>query len=80
LAPIYINSSGVPTVADCIIDVTTANTDLNDYKTAGFYYFTSNYTPTNVPPNSTLNGILEVITDNGYGTAASYVVKQIWHR
>ncbi len=52
--------------------VTTANTNLNDYTTAGVYYFNTNVTPTNIPSGT--NGWLEVI-HSGYEA-----VKQIWYR
>lgn len=50
--------------------VTTAETDLNDYKTGGTYIFSSLYTPTNIPKGT--EGTLFVL-----GTEDS-VIKQIW--
>lgn len=51
--------------------VTTAGTDLNDYKTSGVFYFSSSYTPANIPGG--VNGFLIVITNGN-------AVKQIWLR
>ena len=54
--------------------VTEAGTNLNDYKTTGWYFFPSaDYTPTNVPAG--VNGWLQVIKPAG-----SSWVKQIWYR
>ena len=53
--------------------VTTASTDLNDYKTTGIYYFTSSYTPTNIPIG--VNGWLMVIN-----APNASQVKQMWWR
>ena len=53
-------------------DVTTKNTNLDDYRTSGCYFFTSSYTPTNAP---SANGFLLVIA-NEKGT----MVKQVWFR
>ena len=55
--------------------VDTTNTDLNDYKTSGIYYFRVDYAPTNRPTGS--NGWLEVFTGEQGG---DIVVKQIWYR
>lgn len=54
------------------INVTTTGTNLNDYKTPGFYYFSANYPPTNVPTGT--NGWLVVLTSN-FST-----IKQLWFR
>lgn len=51
--------------------VTTKNTDLNDYRTTGIYYFSQTYAPTNIPVG--VNGWLQVMTDGN-------TVKQIWYR
>lgn len=52
--------------------ITTANTNANDYKTTGFYFFTNTYLPTNAP-SGTANGWLQVIE------LSNTAVKQIWH-
>lgn len=46
--------------------------DLNDFKTAGEYYFDNSHTPTNIP-NSNNNGVLIVIETDS-------IIKQIWMR
>lgn len=51
--------------------VETANQNLNDYVTEGRYYFSAEYTPTNIPAG--INGFLEVFVGNG-------VIKQFWYR
>lgn len=82
LAPVYINSSGLPTVADGVIRVDTASTNLNDYITKGVYYFSSSYTPLNVPPlpsSTIVNGTLEVIA-NDTKTSDATLIKQFWYR
>ena len=53
--------------------VNTTGTDLNDYREAGIYYFTSNYTPTNIPVG--VNGWLMVLKPPGDAH-----VKQLWFR
>ncbi len=52
--------------------ITTASEDLDNYKTAGIYYFSTSYTPTNIPAG--VNGWLLVLT---YGSSA---IKQVWFR
>ncbi len=52
--------------------VKTADTDLNDYIEDGTYYFSTSYTPLNIPSGS--NGWLQVFSSNQLG------VKQIWYR
>lgn len=52
--------------------VTIPETDLNDYKTEGRWYFNTTVTPKNIPVGS--NGWLDVI-DSGYDN-----IKQIWDR
>lgn len=52
--------------------ITTTGTDLNDYQTDGWYWFSSSYTPTNIPSGVT-NGWLQVIST---GT----LTKQVWYR
>lgn len=47
-------------------------TDLNDYLYSGVYYFSSSYTPTNIPSGT--NGWLTVMR------ADSGAIKQLWHR
>ncbi|MDE6208449.1 MAG: DUF859 domain-containing protein [Lachnospiraceae bacterium] len=53
--------------------VTEVGTNLNNYLTDGSYYFSSSFTPNNIPVGT--DGWLQVIT-NGTGT----VIKQIWHK
>lgn len=52
-------------------NVNTIDTNLDDYKTPGIYYFSSSYTPTNIPIG--VNGMLIVIIHNK-------LMKQIWMR
>lgn len=58
-----------------VINVVVANTDLDDYKEDGEFYFGVDYTPTNIPVG--VNGWLKVVTgvQQGYN-----IVKQIWYR
>lgn len=70
-----VNAENLNKLFNKAINVTTAGTNLNDYKSDGEWYFGVDYTPTNIPAGS--NGWLKVITgiqrdDN--------VVKQIWYR
>ena len=61
---------------ECTADVkvvTEPGTDLNDYKTPGWYFFNQEYVPTNVPAG--VNGWLQVIAPDN-----SAWVKQIWYR
>lgn len=58
-----------------VTNVTTANTNLDDYKTSGIYFFTSNFTPVGIPSGS--NGWLIVLPNSP--TNSSFV-KQIWLR
>lgn len=51
--------------------VTDADTDLNDYKTAGTYIFSSLYTPTNIPKGT--SGTLAV------SGCENSTIKQIWY-
>ncbi len=53
--------------------VTTSGTDLDDYTSTGIYYFSSSYTPTNIPAG--VNGWLLVMRGNNSNT-----VKQMWWR
>lgn len=55
--------------------IVTRNSDLNNYKTDGKFYFPQTYTPTNIPAG--VNGILEVFTVDMGGTL---LVKQMWYR
>lgn len=55
--------------------VTQTDTDLNDYTEEGFYFFSPDYAPTNIPAGS--NGWLAVMTGDNGGTQA---IKQIWYR
>lgn len=55
-----------------VTTVAATGTDLNDYKEFGWYYFSSSYTPTNIPAGS--NGWLQVVTTSGSA------VKQFWYR
>ena len=57
------------------INVNTAGTNLNDYKSDGEFYFGTDYTPTNIPAG--VNGWLRVITGK---QGNDNVVKQIWYR
>ena len=52
--------------------VTAAGGNLNNYTTAGLYYFSADYTPSNIPAG--VNGLLEV------KQMKPNFVKQIWHR
>ena len=52
--------------------ITTADTDLNDYTTPGMYFFTSSYTPANIPVG--VNGWLIVMP------YSATTIKQIWMR
>ena len=56
-----------------IIQVTTAKTNLNNYKDPGFYYFSGSYTPTNIPAGT--NGWLIVFPNQDESA-----VKQLWLR
>ena len=60
--------------ANNTIVVTTANTDLNDYTETGLYYFSTSYTPINIP-TSLVNGWLSVIK-----SIPNSLVKQIFYR
>lgn len=60
---------------DKAMTVTTANTNLNDYKSDGEWYFGVDYTPTNIPAG--VNGWLKVMTGNQQG---DNIAKQIWYR
>lgn len=53
--------------------VRTPDTDLNDYKTEGWYFFTTSYTPINIPGGG--NGWLCVLSNNDQA-----FVKQIFYR
>lgn len=53
--------------------VQTANTDLNDYKDEGWYFFTTTYTPVNIPGGG--NGWLRVIT-----SYEGQFIKQLFYR
>lgn len=57
--------------------VTTAGTNLNDYTTAGIFYFAGEYTPVNIPAGT--NGTLIVIPNQGGVTNLSNI-KQLWLR
>jgi hypothetical protein len=54
-------------------DVTTKNTDLNNYTKSGMYFFTSTYTPANIPSGS--NGWLLVLANS-----SGSMVKQLFFR
>lgn len=58
-----------------VINVVVANTDLDDYKEDGEFYFGVDYTPTNIPTG--VNGWLKVITGI---QGSDNIVKQIWYR
>lgn len=55
------------------IVVTITDTNLNNYIEDGTYYFSSDYTPTNIPVG--INGWLQVMT-----SSATSNVKQVWYR
>lgn len=61
----------MPDACDTIY-VKETGTDLNDYLYSGVYYFSSSYTPTNIPSGT--NGWLTVMR------ADSGTIKQLWHR
>lgn len=61
---------------DKTVTVATTGTDLNDYTSTGFYYFSGSYTPTNIPAGS--NGWLLVLSSNDGSSGA--VIKQLWFR
>lgn len=69
------NGDKISSASIATINVTKANTDLNDYTENGTYYFPANVTPTNIPGE--VNGWLEVLTGIQAGTKT---IKQIWHR
>lgn len=84
--PVHVSSGGTGAInaadardnlgaAPKCVAVTTTGTDLNDYLEEGWYFFTSSYTPTNIPAGT--NGWLQVI-DEGLGKG-NYV-KQLWYR
>lgn len=54
-------------------DVTTKNTDLNNYKVSGSYFFSGSYTPANIPSGS--NGWLLVLANQ-----SGSMVKQLFFR
>ena len=58
--------------------VTTASTDLNDYNTTGFYYFSTSYTPAHTPDGA-VSGLLFVSALGPNFTTNDYL-KQIWFR
>lgn len=58
-----------------VTKVTTANTNLNDYKNPGVYFFTSQYTPIGIPVG--VNGWLVVLPAS---TTDTSFIKQIWLR
>lgn len=58
--------------------VTTAGTSLDDYITTGFYYFSSSYTPANVPDGA-VSGLLMVSALAPTFTSGTYL-KQIFFR
>lgn len=51
--------------------ITTKDTNLDDYRTTGIYYFSQSYAPINIPVG--VNGWLHVTSDG-------HTVKQIWYR
>ena len=60
--------------------VTTANTDLDDYRTDGRYFFSNDYTPAHVPSGNT-NGTLIVLSQTMNTTPGDVVAcKQLWLR
>ena len=69
------NGNKISSASVATVNVTIANTDLNDYTQDGVYYFGANYTPTNIPAG--VNGWLQVMTGNQAGTICK---KQIWYR
>lgn len=78
--PIGNGGTGATTAAEALsnlgglgyTNVTTTGTNLNDYTQIGIYYFSSSYTPSNIPTGS--NGWLLVLP------YSSTICKQIWFR
>lgn len=77
----YLDSKGIVhnrKALDKIIDeitgiiVTDSNTDLDNYKESGIYFFDTNYVPENIPAGN--NGWLVVLKGSGN------FVKQVWYR
>lgn len=58
--------------------VTTAGTSLDDYTTTGFYYFSSSYTPANIPDGA-VSGLLMVSSLAPTFTSGTYL-KQVFFR
>jgi hypothetical protein len=58
-----------------VVRVTTQNTNLDDYKTPGIYFFTSNFIPNGIPGGK--NGWLVVLPNSA---TDSDFVKQLWLR
>lgn len=67
-----LNATNLNSLSNSII-VSQTGTDLNDYTTAGTYYFDGSHTPTHIP-TGLVNGWLQVL-DSG-----STTIKQIWYR
>ena len=69
----YVGDEKVDVEKSIIVNqVTTANTDLDDYIKTGMYYFSGTYTPEHIPAGS--NGWLKVMRTN------NNIIKQIWYR
>lgn len=56
-----------------VADIKIPSTDLNDYKTTGYYFFNATNTPVNKPDIDISRGFLEVIARNEND------IKQIWY-
>ena len=61
--------------SDKCVNITQANTDLNDYIDEGLYFFDASYTPINIPEG--VNGWLKVINKD---ISVKSIIKQIWYR
>lgn len=69
----YVGNEKVDVEKSILVNqVTTANTDLDDYIKTGMYYFSGTYKPEHIPAGS--NGWLKVMRTN------DNIVKQIWYR
>lgn len=69
-----ITPANIGAVPQCVA-VRTTGQDLNNYTTDGWYYFASDYKPTNIPAGS--NGWLQVITAT---LSTGTYCKQLWYR
>lgn len=69
-----ITPANIGAVPQCVA-VRTTGQDLNNYTTDGWYYFASDYKPSNIPAGS--NGWLQVITAT---LSTGTYCKQLWYR